>query len=76
MILYTPMPLEAVLEGMEEFRPQYRELVLGEARLLVEDSGPGQCRVVRLISPRAEDYLDPRYQPGENIMVAGINNSK
>jgi hypothetical protein len=31
VILYTPVPVEAVLEGMEEFRPQYRELVIGEA---------------------------------------------
>lgn len=69
MILYTPMPAEAVLEGMDEFQPQYRELELGEARLVVEEAGSGQARVVRLISPRAEDYLDPRYQPGETISL-------
>lgn len=69
MILYTPMPVEAVLEGMEEFRPHYQELITGEARLLVEATGPGQGRVVRLISPRAQDYLDPRYQPGAIISL-------
>ncbi len=69
MILYTAMPVEAILKGMEDFKPCYRELVTGEARLLVEETGSGQGRVVRLISPWAQDYLDPRYQPGSIVSL-------
>ena len=34
MILYTAMPLEAVLEGMESYRPEYLELDHPRGRLL------------------------------------------
>lgn len=69
MILYTPLSLEQVLEGYESFQPEYRELVVGEAMLVIEETAHGRGRIVRLISPRAEDYLNPAYQPGEIVSV-------
>lgn len=64
--LYTPMPLEAVY-GWENKTPQYQELEMGGAKLLVEPMGMDKCRVVRLISTNPADYLRNEFQPGAEI---------
>lgn len=65
MILYTPLPPEAVLEGYASFCPEYLELDRGDGcTLVVEMISQNEGRLVRLISPRAADYLDPALQPG------------
>ncbi|MCI3919485.1 YlzJ-like family protein [Paenibacillus sp. TRM 82003] len=66
MILYTPMPLEQVFQGIEELQaPQ--EITLGNVTMQVEMLSHSQARVVRLISPRPEDYLNASYAPGTII---------
>ena len=68
MILYTIMPVETVLEGYDSFKPAYIELDHpGGGRMLVEPLSPTEGRLVRLISPRPADYLDPQNQPGKII---------
>ncbi|WP_309122970.1 YlzJ-like family protein [Paenibacillus sp.] len=63
MILYTPVPLEQVFQGIEDVKcPE--EVVVGDMTLQVEMLAQGEARVVRLISPRAEDYMNPAYMPG------------
>ena len=69
MILYTAMPLEAVLEGMESYRPEHLELDHPRGKIIVERISPTQARVVRLISPCPQDYLDPKTQPGTIISL-------
>ncbi|MDI3538156.1 MAG: hypothetical protein PWP12_61 [Bacillota bacterium] len=64
MILYTPMPLELVLEGMEDYRPQYEEVVVRGHKLLVERTGVNQAKLVRLLSTNPNDFLDPSFFPG------------
>lgn len=64
MILYTVMPLETVLEGLEpEGQRTFREVSVGGVRLIVEEMSSGSGRVVRLLSTDPKDFLDPRYQP-------------
>lgn len=62
--IYLPLPLEAVYEGWENKTPQYKELDVGGAKLLVEPMGMDRCRVVRLISTNPADYLKNEFQPG------------
>jgi hypothetical protein len=45
----------------------YKELVLGEAILVVEVLPDGRGKVERLISPRPMDYLNKNWQPGEIV---------
>lgn len=67
MIIYTPLPLEWVLEGYDSFKPEYLELDYQGGKLIVEMLSPEQGKIVRLISPRAEDYLAAENQPGTRI---------
>lgn len=67
MILYTPLPPESVLDGLESHRPDYRELDYPGGKMIVEMISHYQGRLVRLISPCPQDYLHPGYQPGTII---------
>lgn len=73
--LYTPTPLEA-LYGWENKTPQYQELDMGGAKLLVEPMGMDRCRVVRLISTNPADYLKNEFQPGAEISFTPQFNSQ
>lgn len=61
------LPIEAVYEGWENKTPEYRELNIGGAKLLVEPMGMDSCRVVRLISTNPADYLKNEFQPGAEL---------
>ncbi len=68
MILYTPLPVEAVLEGFDSYTPEYLELDYpGGGKLIVEPLSPTEGRLVRLISSHPDDYLRPELQPGTII---------
>ncbi|MBM7854462.1 hypothetical protein JOC37_000835 [Desulfohalotomaculum tongense] len=70
MILYTPMQLELVLEGLEEqSNANQREINVGNATLVVEDKGFGRAQVVRLISTDPQDYLNPDFAPGTEVQL-------
>lgn len=69
MIMYTTMPLELVFENMEQVEKQeLQEIDLGRGiTMLIEPTGAYQGKIVRLISPNPQDYLNPRFAPGEII---------
>lgn len=68
MILYTPMQLELVVEGLEEMKePAARLVEIGGVPLIIEDTGPGEGKVVRLLSTDPQDYLLPALYPGAVI---------
>jgi len=67
MILYTSMPLEVVLEGVNEEREPYLEVWAGGVKMQVEPIAPGAGRVVRLLQCSLDDYLNPSYNPGSII---------
>jgi len=65
MILYTPMQLELVLEGLEEMKePATRMVDIGGVRLILEDTNPGEGKVVKLLSTNPADYLRRDLYPG------------
>ncbi len=66
-IIYTILPIELVLEGIDKEGPPYQEMEVGGVKLLVEQLSMGNCRVVRLISTNPMDYLRSEYQPGTEL---------
>jgi hypothetical protein len=67
MIIYTAMPLEYVFDGMDQQELNYSEIELGNVTMIVEQATPYMGKIVRLISPDPQDYLNPSYAPGQVI---------
>jgi len=69
MVLFTVLPLEDVLEGLEE-EPTPTMLITMEGFILeVEQLEGFQARVVRLHSTTPGHYLSPHCQPGAVISL-------
>jgi len=68
-MLWTVMPLEAVMEGSEKTRLKYREINYGNSILLVEETGESMAKIIRVISTDPLYYLDPFLQPGSIISL-------
>jgi len=68
VILHTVIPVETVMANMEKVEKQeLKEIRQGRITMLVEVTGPFEGRLVRLISPDPQDYLNPDYSPGQII---------
>ncbi|MGQ9558512.1 MAG: YlzJ-like family protein [Desulfurispora sp.] len=68
MILYTPMQLELVLQGLEDMAaPQLKEVTVDGVLLLAEVTAPGRARVARLLSTDPRHYLQDNLLPGREI---------
>ncbi|BCU82035.1 hypothetical protein JIR001_18180 [Polycladomyces abyssicola] len=66
MIHYSVMPLELVFEDPAN-QPKYQETKVNGVHMLIEWTGPSKARIVRLLSPNPQDYLNPKFQPGNQI---------
>ncbi len=65
MILYTPMQLELVLEGLEQMKHvSTRKVDVDGVPVLIQDTGPGEGMVVRILSTDPRDYLRTDLYPG------------
>lgn len=70
VILYTPMQLELVFEGLEEMQhAPTREVNIDGVPVLIQDTGPGEGRVVRLLSTDPLDYLRSDLYPGAVVKL-------
>lgn len=67
MILHTIVPLDIVLQGIEDYQPSYSEVEIAGVKMLVEQTGLDQGRIVRILSTNPEDYLNSSLQPGRII---------
>lgn len=67
MMLYTPMPLELVLAGKDDFNPSYEEVNIRGRKVLVERTDATHASVVRVLSTNPADFLDPTLFPGAVI---------
>lgn len=72
MILYTPLPVEDVLQGYEKEAPELMELNLGGTKVLIEPTGLTAGVVHRIISTDPQDYLRPELQPGKVISFQAV----
>ena len=69
MIHYSPIPLEVVFDGYNEMKLNYREVQMGQVTMVLEQVSQTESKIVRLISPNAQDYLNPNYQPGTIVQL-------
>ncbi|OUM95222.1 MAG: hypothetical protein BAA04_03505 [Firmicutes bacterium ZCTH02-B6] len=63
MILWTIVPLEAVLED-DAAPPALVEVPVGHMRLVLEAGADGRHRIHRVLSTDPADYLRPELAPG------------
>jgi len=68
-VIWSAMPVELVIEGLGPEAPALSEVVLDGRVLQVNPAGDGTGTLVRLISGDPNDYLDPRFQPGNRIAL-------
>jgi hypothetical protein len=64
---YTAMPLEIVFAGFQEEMEPLEELQIQGVHLQVERLDPTSVRIVRVVSANLEDYLNPKWMPGQVI---------
>ena len=70
MILWTPMPLELVVEGLEEMCPaEHSQVTYHGVPMLVERTKSGKGKIVQLLSTNPEDYLNADYNPGNFVDI-------
>lgn len=68
MIHYTILPIESVMEGMEEVEKSTTfEVVMNGVTMQVRAVNPHQAMIVRLLSSNPQDFLNPQYSPGRMI---------
>ncbi|MEO3945039.1 YlzJ-like family protein [Gorillibacterium sp. CAU 1737] len=75
MTLYTVLPLEHVLAGVEEMDYAFEDVVINGISMQVEFLGATRARIVRLYSADLADYLNPRYSPGSIIRYQPVRES-
>ncbi|MGO0122860.1 YlzJ-like family protein [Desulfothermobacter acidiphilus] len=68
-MLYTLLPLELVWE--EKQVPSRRLVSYKGVPVLVELTGPGEGRLVRVLSTDPRVFLIPELAPGRKVLVAG-----
>ena len=67
MILYTPLAMEDVLQGLDEISAQ-RECVSYQGRMFyVDKMANGDYQLVQLMSTNPNDYLNQQYLPGTSL---------
>jgi precorrin-4 methylase len=68
MIIYSVMPMELVLEGMDQKEEiRYMDIMLNGIQMQVQPLNERQASIVRIISGDPQVYLNPDYYPGKLI---------
>ncbi len=70
MILWTPMQLELVFDGLEGMNaPKYEHLIIQGVPMLVERTADGRKKIVKLLSTDPNHYLKENYFPGNYVKI-------
>ncbi|MCU6707163.1 YlzJ-like family protein [Paenibacillus sp. J5C_2022] len=67
MMLHTTMPLEMVLQGLEDAQEHFQEVTVQGIRMQITPVAPGIGKIVRLLDCSLNDYLNPELTPGSYI---------
>lgn len=67
MLLYTDVPIESVLAGINEPREDYLEMEWQGIKFLVEPVGDNEGKIVQMMSTDPRNYLNPCYMPGSIV---------
>ncbi len=64
MILYTPMQLELVFEGLDKGPPRtFEQITCRGTSVLAEKASHGRYKIIRVLSTDPAVFLDPELQP-------------
>lgn len=69
MIHWSIIPSEMTFGMGNTPTPHYEECMIDGVQMLVEIDSSGQAKIARLLSPNPQDYLNPRFQPGNPIRL-------
>jgi hypothetical protein len=67
MIIYSIIPLEQIVEGIEKETDDLCEINMNGVQMQVKMINEQQAQIVRLISPNPQDFLNASYAPGSII---------
>ncbi|HBK69602.1 MAG TPA: hypothetical protein DEB05_14520 [Firmicutes bacterium] len=67
MLFYSIYPLEVILDVDPEEEEVYKEIEFEGKKFLVTVDNRGEQRITRLLSTDPNDFLDPRWTPGNMI---------
>lgn len=68
MIIYSVMPMEMIMKNLDSTEYHYQEAEIEGVKMLVEPVPHStEVKIVRLMSPNPQDYLNPKYMPGQTI---------
>ncbi|QJD83318.1 YlzJ-like family protein [Cohnella herbarum] len=67
MTLYTILPLELVLDGIQNDPPPYVEATVQGVTMQLLPLAPGIGKIVRLLSAPLDYYLLAEYAPGQTV---------
>ncbi|MDD2497670.1 MAG: YlzJ-like family protein [Desulfitobacteriaceae bacterium] len=68
MLLWTIMPEDIVLEGVEKTRT-FRQVEYQNKNLIIEMGENGKGKVAQILSTDPSDFLDPDLIPGKEISI-------
>lgn len=75
MTLYTIIPMETVLAGMDKVeQEEYVEVSINGVTMQIKPINAQQASIVRLLSGNPQDYLNPQYAPGRIIEFQAVVN--
>ena len=67
-MIHSIVPWEQMMEGADQMKAP-EEITYRGLQMQVEFLSPSQARIVRLLCPLPEPYLDPDYAPGTVIRL-------
>lgn len=67
MIMYSIVPVEQIFEGFDNEQEPLEEISIDGILMQVQPISSRQAKIVRIISPDPQDFLNPSYAPGEMI---------
>jgi len=68
LILYTPMQLELVFDGLSTAPPRaFEQITCKGISVLAEKASHGRYRVIRVLSTDPAVFLDPELQPDQLV---------
>jgi hypothetical protein len=68
MIIYSVMPIERIFANTDHEPLEYQETEVNGVKMVVEPTPQRyEAKIVRLLSSDPQDFLDPKYTPGQTI---------
>ena len=67
MIMYTAIPQDQLWDGFDDKVEPYQEIYMNGLIMQVQPLNAYQAKIVRIVSPDPQDYLNPSYLPGQMI---------